>query len=538
MAAASPTLRWLYLAVLGPLVVLAFMAWAGSRSELKAAWTDAREQAERITRKEANRIADELAAATTPIPFYPDPPPPGEPSEFDEVLDSSDLTRLTALRNNPKAGFSPAGLPRQVLAALRIHEINPNTEPAESLVRLLTLESPSVLTSHALKSLNLSSSTASQWHQSEQARELLSQYAEPPSNGAWARNGDETWWLRSDGNRSNFITPEILHEILTPGQDELPSWGSLVPRDLNNATLNSHQVVLASHEVPYGPGTSLDFVADASQFTGSIRKRQRWILAILSVATFTAIISLFTIHRTVVRERHLAELKSQFVSSVSHELRAPLGSIRLMAEALHEEKTSKPAEFHKLIAREGARLSHLVENVLDFARIEEGRKRYQFEETDLKALIEDTLQLMQPLALERKITFHAELADITATLDPAAIQQALINLLDNALKFSPEGSIVIVAADWIRQANQSSVSIRITDQGPGIPRKDQQVIFERFHRLGNELRRETQGTGIGLSIVRHVAEAHHGTIRIDSTPPDGSTFILTLPQSPSSTAHC
>jgi signal transduction histidine kinase len=213
---------------------------------------------------------------------------------------------------------------------------------------------------------------------------------------------------------------------------------------------------------------------------------------------------------------------------VSHELRAPIGSIRLMAEALHDGKVAGGAarEFHRLIAGESARLSQMVENVLDFARIEEGRKRYQFEETDLQQLAADTLRLLAPLAAERGITLVPELSCVTATVDPAAIQQALVNLLDNAIKFSPEGGTVTVgleeAAPALPQDAEGSTRdacgprwvLSVRDQGPGIPPAERERIFERFYRLGNELRRETQGAGIGLSIVKHIAEGHGGRVAV------------------------
>ena len=520
MIASSPRLYWLYLAILAPLVLLAIMAWAGSRAELKAAWTDAREQAERITRKAALEISEELSSATIDLPAYADPPVPGISSEFDALLDSTEISSLLSLRDNPDAGTSPAGLPRRVLAALRIHTLDPEVQSSEEILALLTKEEPSILTARAMVLFNFSTSIVAHWEQSEEARRLFKSLAEPPTEGIKVSSKERVWWLRSDGETASYIAPDRFAQILTSEQSDLPPWATLSLVESDNEP-SGDGLLLASSEVPLG--AQLQLHADTSLFTRNIRQRQRWLWGLLSVSFLTAIVALITIHRTVSRERQLAELKSQFVASVSHELRAPLGSIRLMAEALQQGRTRKPAEFHNLIAREGARLSHLVENVLDFARIEEGRKRYHSEECDLKALISDTLELMTPLAQERKVAIHAELTELTATLDPAAIQQALINLLDNALKFTPEGTTVTVATD-----SQPTPRIMITDEGPGIPVKDQIVIFNRFHRLGNELRREAQGTGIGLSIVKHIAEAHGGSITVDSTPPHGATFTLIL----------
>jgi signal transduction histidine kinase len=188
------------------------------------------------------------------------------------------------------------------------------------------------------------------------------------------------------------------------------------------------------------------------------------------------------------------------------------------------------SEFHRLISREGARLTTLIENVLDFARIEQGRKQWHFEECDLGPLLAETLGLMEPLAAEKSITLVSPkpLPSIVANVDPGSIQQALVNLLDNAIKFSPAASEVEI----LLAGNSANWEIRITDQGPGIPSAEHARIFEKFHRLGSELRRETQGTGIGLSLVKAVAEAHGGRVVLASVPGTGSVFTIMAPLVP------
>ena len=234
--------------------------------------------------------------------------------------------------------------------------------------------------------------------------------------------------------------------------------------------------------------------------------------------------------RALHREQRLHSLKSQFVASVSHELRAPIGSVRLMAEALSSGTVEGEAArtFHRLLAQEGARLSALIENVLDFARIESGHKSYQFEETDLPALLRDTVALLEPRAAPRGISLRLECAPLSQVpeVDAPAIQQAVMNLLDNALKFSPDQGVITVILTDLGPQNWS---LTITDEGPGIPPAEHRRIFERFHRLGNELRRETQGAGIGLSLVQHITEAHHGTITVKNRTPKGTGFTLHFP---------
>lgn len=235
------------------------------------------------------------------------------------------------------------------------------------------------------------------------------------------------------------------------------------------------------------------------------------------------------IHRTLRRERQLNEMKSQFVASVSHELRAPVASIRLMADALEAEKVAPETakEFHRLIAREGARLSTLVGNVLDHARIEQGKRVWKMEPCDLESLVADTLRVMEPLAREKNITLRSALSPLEASVDAGAIQQALVNLLDNAIKFSPAGSTVETTLSIDEERRRWRIAVR--DEGPGIAKAEQARIFERFYRPGDEMRRETQGTGIGLSLVKAIAEAHSGSVTVESEPGQGSTFTLILP---------
>ena len=280
----------------------------------------------------------------------------------------------------------------------------------------------------------------------------------------------------------------------------------------------------------FGSGLRLEILAARPElFEAAARQQGRWTLALLTFAVVMSGGALFFIHRSVERERRLNAMKSDFVASVSHELRAPVASIRLMADALNAGKIepNTVSEFHRLISREGARLTTLIENVLDFARIEQGRKRWHFEECDLATIVTETLRLMEPLAAEKYITLVSPqpLPSLIATVDPGAIQQALVNLLDNAIKFSPAGSSVEI----LLTETPTHWEIQITDQGPGIPPAEHARIFEKFHRLGSELRRETQGTGIGLSLVKAVAEAHGGRVVLASVPGNGSVFTLIGP---------
>ena len=259
-------------------------------------------------------------------------------------------------------------------------------------------------------------------------------------------------------------------------------------------------------------------------------------------STVAALIGLIAAWRAFHRQLRLAEMKSNFVSSVSHELRAPIASVRLMAESLERGKVNEPQkqnEYFRFIVQECRRLSSLIENVLDFSRIEQGRKQYEFEPTDLAALTRETVKLMQPYAEEKGVMLemnskletqlaapkHGEGGNSELEVDGRAIQQALVNLLDNAIKHSPKGSSVKVGIE----SDAGATRLWVEDIGPGIPPAEQEKIFERFYRLGSELRRETQGVGIGLSIVRHIVEAHGGRVTVRSNVGQGSRFAIELP---------
>ena len=270
------------------------------------------------------------------------------------------------------------------------------------------------------------------------------------------------------------------------------------------------------------------------------QRRQQWMFGAMILATAgVAGIGLWQADRAFRRQLALNEQMSNFVSSVSHELRAPLASLRLLAEGLSNGRVTgeeRRREYAHFLVQETRRLGGLVENVLDFARIEQGRKRFEFESTDVVQLVTETLRVLEPLAQERKVRLNAILpqprdaeGQWTATWDGRAVQQALINLIDNALKHAPEDTTVHVDLIPVGEP-PDRIRIQVRDAGAGIPTEDQDRVFERFYRRGSELRRETQGIGLGLAIVRHIAEAHHGRAWVESEPGHGATFILELPR--------
>jgi signal transduction histidine kinase len=232
----------------------------------------------------------------------------------------------------------------------------------------------------------------------------------------------------------------------------------------------------------------------------------------------------------VSKEMAVAKLKSDFVSNVSHELRTPLALIRLYAETLELGRITtkeKKHQYYRIIRKESERLTALINNILDFSRIEAGRKEYEFRETDIADLVRNTLDSyryqieQQGFALEESID-----PDLPAVrVDREAIARALVNLVNNALKYSKDEKYLGVKL----YRDNGSVKLEVADHGIGIARRDQTKIFEKFYRAGDPLVHNTKGSGLGLSLVRHITEAHGGEIEVESSPGTGSKFIVSLP---------
>jgi two-component system phosphate regulon sensor histidine kinase PhoR len=209
-------------------------------------------------------------------------------------------------------------------------------------------------------------------------------------------------------------------------------------------------------------------------------------------------------------------------------------------EDLAVPDTARSRDYHHLIHQECRRLSWLIENVLDFARHEQGRQQYTFEPAEVQPLVEAAVKLMQPCAAERRVTLTATFQGPCrpVEVDARALHQALVNLLDNAIKHSPPNASVAIGVEFgpvsPRPPSRDGLApptlrLWVEDAGEGIPPEEHERIFDRFYRCGSELRRATQGVGLGLAIVKYVTEAHGGKVTVRSAVGQGSRFTLELP---------
>src|SRR5260370_19510576 len=226
----------------------------------------------------------------------------------------------------------------------------------------------------------------------------------------------------------------------------------------------------------------------------------------------------------------LGKLKSDFVANVSHELRTPLALILLYAETLELGRLSakeKYQEYFRIIREESERLTALINNILDFSRIEAGRKEYEFKETDLAELVRSILESYRFQIQQNGFAFEENIsAEIPpVNVDREAIARSLLNLVNNALKYSKDDKYIGVSL----YRSSGSVNLEVRDHGIGIPAHKQEKIFEKFYRCGDPLLHHVKGSGLRLSLVRHVARAHGGDVSVESHPQKGSKFTIALP---------
>jgi two-component system phosphate regulon sensor histidine kinase PhoR len=254
---------------------------------------------------------------------------------------------------------------------------------------------------------------------------------------------------------------------------------------------------------------------------------------LIPVSTVIIAVGLGVVFLSVRAERRASQLKSDFIANVSHELKTPLSLIRMFGELIatgkHKGETSA-REYGGIITRESERLAHLIDNVLDFARLERGKASYNFAEGRLDEVVERALDVCRYRLDKEKMRLRTDIEQRLppVRMDEDAMALVLINLVDNAVKYAGEGGEVAVRLARV----PGGLALSVKDRGPGISADEQQRIFERFYRATNARMRNVRGSGIGLALVKHIAEAHGGRVEVASTPGQGATFTVFVPAAP------
>ena len=235
-------------------------------------------------------------------------------------------------------------------------------------------------------------------------------------------------------------------------------------------------------------------------------------------------------YRLMRRESEIARLKSDFVANVSHDLKTPLALIRMFAETLEMDRVPderRRREYYGVLTRESERLSRLIDNVLDFSRIESGRQRYEIAPGPVEPVVHEVVESfrhpLQQQGFTVDVAVEPDLPEVS--LDADALKQALANLMDNAMKYSADRRRIRVLA----RRDGAGVALEVADEGIGIPLAERERIFEKFYRVGRSETQSRRGSGVGLALVKHIVEAHGGRVVVDGRPGEGSRFTLHLP---------
>lgn len=269
--------------------------------------------------------------------------------------------------------------------------------------------------------------------------------------------------------------------------------------------------------------------ADPAAERAVAASRRKLVISILVLIALALAAATYAIFRATVRELSVARLQSDFVAAVSHEFRSPLAAMCHLTELLEENRVPedrRPA-YYQALAKENRRLRELVEGLLDFARMESGRQVYRQDELEVADLVRGVVQEFGELAASGGRRIELDLTDTPHYIqgDGEAISRAVRNLLDNAAKYSPPSSPIRVSV----AEQEGRVIIAVQDEGPGIPKAEQQAIFAKFVRGSASRELDVKGTGIGLAMVRHIVEAHGGSVTVESEPGHGSRFTIRLP---------
>jgi signal transduction histidine kinase/tetratricopeptide (TPR) repeat protein len=278
------------------------------------------------------------------------------------------------------------------------------------------------------------------------------------------------------------------------------------------------------------PPWKVDFFSSGTESSDVMNIRSSYyfwtILTVLVLLSFGTVLVI----RTITHEMEVLRLKSDFVSSISHEFKTPITSIKVLIERLRQGKVTssyKKKEYYSIISEDADKLGSMVRNILDFSKVEEGRKEYVFQESDVAQLVKDEIENFKKVKISPGIRIDLQIfPDIPRIhVDRESFSLALNNLMENAFKFSLERKEILVEVK--REAE--NVRVNVKDKGMGIPSGEMDKIFDKFFQGKNTIQQSIKGTGLGLALVKHTVEAHAGKILLESKVGQGSTFSLVFP---------
>jgi len=356
--------------------------------------------------------------------------------------------------------------------------------------------------------------------------------------------------IRQDGNPSSIFDGQVFlvrhvrvaDEHLLQGfrldqprlRAEIEDSATRIARDGMGFELSKSETAQAAYSaiLDFGFGDLVLSLTekDPGWIAQRIRWLYRWYVGTLAMVLVAVSLGLAGLWRGARQQLQLVRQKDDFISAVSHELRTPLTSIRMYAEMLEKgwvTSGAKQGRYYQGIRQESERLSRLIENVLDFSRVQRGRKRYQFAMGDINAAVIQVVEMMRPYATEHGFAIHTDLANLApVTFDRDAVMQIVVNLVDNAVKFarSAQDKTLIVRS----RPDDGHTLIEVEDHGPGVPPSERRKIFDEFYRIEPESTRQTTGTGLGLALVLRFAQAHKGFVRVTEASPHGAIFTVGL----------
>jgi len=364
-----------------------------------------------------------------------------------------------------------------------------------------------------------------------------------------------SYWQRNTGGKHYVVV--AWHDVARIVKDILPALFSEASAGPTQSRVN---IVDEEGRIVFGPplgsgeftvgvrfpttlyGWSLQISPSKTAELAKNVQSRRWLELVMVVASCVVLVmGLATILVVAERQRRVSALKSEFVANVSHELKTPLALIRMFGEMLQSGRVAsdeKREEYLDIIVSESERLSALIENVLDFAKVERGRDPYELMPGDVGEAVTRAANVYRYRAEREGVALTVDVSEPLppAKVDERAIQLAVINLVDNALKYAPGTDAIALKAT--REGD--AIVVRVTDKGPGVPLDERERIFERFVRgasaKSSNGAKPVRGSGIGLALVRHIAEGHGGRAWVEGEPGHGSTFAISIPTLASSPA--